>query len=55
MIDGRNQDDKMNLVAGVAETERKPYVPPAIEEEAMIENLAMACTLTKDCGGVQSG
>jgi hypothetical protein len=34
-----------------ASTEKRPYVPPAIEDETVFESLAMGCTQTGKCGG----
>ena len=30
--------------------DRRPYTPPAIEEEVAIENIAMGCNSTGKCG-----
>jgi len=44
MSDEKQKHDHTEANTGVAASSRKPYEPPAIEEEALIENVAMGAS-----------
>jgi len=50
MLDEKQTNDPSEASTDVAASGREPYVPPAIEEEALIENVAMGGSPeTKTC------
>jgi hypothetical protein len=50
MAKDREPMDHTSVDTDATTSGRKPYVPPSVEEEALIENLAMSCALSKECG-----